>query len=66
METNKTAVETKETGTTQKMKPETSRQHNNKIRVLERRQRNCDSSGLSYLFCRLLFNISLLQINSLP
>lgn len=39
METNKTAMETKETGTTQKMKPETSRQQNNKIRVLEHRHR---------------------------
>lgn len=39
METNNTAMETKETGTMQKMKPETSRQQNNKIRVLEHRHR---------------------------
>lgn len=36
---NKMAMETKETGTTQKMKPETSRQQNNKIRGLEHRHR---------------------------
>lgn len=46
METNQTAMETKETGTNaQKMKPETSRQQSNIIRVLE--QGNRDSSGFS-------------------